>query len=193
MELQWVHHIISATLLPQGEESLFTDAGVCTVVSFMYFHPALLWPLLPLKTASTSFSFFSPHKYDANTSGWLGLALWQVQLGAGWHWLCQSWGKFLAAFHSSHSCSPTTTSTTQAWYHKKRAIWKVWGKGRAAGSEGIRACAVVTTPLVYFSLPSNGGGKIRRNPSGYHLKPIIFKVKLRNEYPESFHYFTYFL
>lgn len=67
------------------------------------------------------------------------------------------------------------------------------GEGRSAGSERIRACAVVTTPLVYLSLPSNRGGKIWRNPSGYHLQSIILKLKLKNEYPESFDYSMYFL
>jgi len=42
----------------------------------------------------------------------LGLGQWRVHLGASWHWLCQTWGKLLAAAHSSHPCSPPATKTS---------------------------------------------------------------------------------
>ena len=39
----------------------------------------------------------------------LGLGLWWVSPGVGWHWLYQTQGKLLAACHRSHLCSPSTT------------------------------------------------------------------------------------
>lgn len=163
-------HIVSATASSSGR-GVFIHWPCCLHSCFS--HIFSLFPGHYYYWATTSVSFpFIPHKYaitEVLLTPLIGLILWQVQLG--WHWLCQSWGKFLAAFHRSQSCSHLHHQylAIQAQYHKKRVAWKLWGKGRSAGSEGIRACAVVTTTLVYLSLPSNGGEKIWRNPSGYHL------------------------
>jgi len=39
----------------------------------------------------------------------LGLGQWQVCLGAGWRWLCVTWGKLLVISHRGHPCSPPAT------------------------------------------------------------------------------------
>lgn len=41
----------------------------------------------------------------------LSLGWQQVQLGSGWQWLCQTWGKLVAAFHRNHPSSPLATKT----------------------------------------------------------------------------------
>jgi len=56
--------------------------------------------------------FFPLLKYvipEALPPSLIGLA--SVHLRAGWHWLCQTWGKLLETSHRSHHYSPPVTKT----------------------------------------------------------------------------------
>jgi len=81
----------------------FTDLDVCRVVSLTLSHSSLF-------TAVSLPSFFFPflcyHRGATTIADGLGLGQRRVRLRAGWHWLCQTWGKLLAASHRSHPYRP---------------------------------------------------------------------------------------
>lgn len=72
----------------------------------------------------------------------LGFGLWQIHLG--WLWLYQTWGKLLAAAHSSHPCRPTTKPLP----HKPNTlIWKKF-------METIKTCTSMRH-LIFFQCLEN--------------------------------------
>jgi len=78
-----------------------------TLVSAELFLSHLLTPLsqVPFPTVSF-FPFLNMLSQRCSTvTDWLGLGQRRVHLTAVWHWLYQTWGKLIAAFHRSHPYS----------------------------------------------------------------------------------------
>jgi len=74
--------------------------------------------------------FFFPselcyHRGSTTVADGLGLGQQRVHLRAGWHWLCQTQWKLLAASHRSHPCSPKPchTNPVQCPYVLWRREW----------------------------------------------------------------------
>jgi len=104
-------------ILSTSSPSFFTDLGVSRAVSLTSSHSSL-----QLQFCRFFFRFSELHypRGPTTVTDGLGLGQLRVRLGAGWHWLCWTWEKLLAASHRRHPCSYPVTNTLP---HKPNTVY----------------------------------------------------------------------